>query len=600
MKLLPLVIFIVFLFMTILLLFAFLSGVVTIFAPCIWPILPIVLSVGTTGGERKPLGIVSGLAVSFMLATLALTFLVQVIPFDPEILRLLAVGIIAVLGVTLIVPALGAQLEGVVSRLASFGGRYTQNAGSGYWAGFLTGFALGLVWSPCAGPILATIATLAATQAVSFQVVLIALAFVLGVSLPLFCLTVLGKKVLTKTRVLAPYTKRIQQAFGLIMILAAVAIYTGYDKTLQTRLLDMFPGYSDFLIGLEKNDAVKEKLDALKKGDSTSVLIDTKKSKPNTNSGLSRYGQAPEFAGIEQWLNTDSALSLEGLRGKVVLIDFWTYSCINCIRTLPYVTGWYEKYKDQGFVVIGVHTPEFAFEKKTANVLEAMQRYNIHYPVAQDNNYETWQAYNNRYWPAHYLIDAQGEIREYHFGEGNYQATERAIQQLLEEAGSKVGTDTLTGIVADVAGKMQTPETYLGSARMDRFVSPERVTGETQVFTAPQALKTHSFAYTGSWKVESERALAVSDAALNVRFIGKKVFLVLSPPEQTASGSIKVFLDQSPITQELSGQDVVNGTLTVNAERLYELFDGQGVTGEHTLRLEFETPGIAVYAFTFS
>lgn len=419
--------------MTILLIFAFLSGVVTIFAPCIWPILPIVLSAGAIGGERKPLGIVSGLAVSFMLATLALAFIVQVISFDPEVLRLFAVGVISLLGLTLMVPALGARLEGVVSRLASFGGRYTQNSGSGYWSGFLTGFALGLVWSPCAGPILATIATLAATQAVSFQVVLITLAFVLGVSLPLFVLAVVGKRVLTKTRVLAPYTKRIQQAFGLIMILAALAIYTGFDKKLQTDLLDTFPAYERFLNGLEKNATVKEKLDELKNVESINVPLDEAKSNGDMKSSLSRYGQAPEFVGIEKWLNSESALTMEGLRGKVVLIDFWTYSCINCIRTLPYVTGWYEEYKDQGLVVVGVHTPEFAYEKKTANVVDAIGQYHISYPVAQDNNYATWQAYNNRYWPAVYLIDKQGVIRLTHFGEGKYQEIEQAIQELLEE-----------------------------------------------------------------------------------------------------------------------------------------------------------------------
>lgn len=586
--------------MVILMLFAFLSGVVTIFAPCIWPILPIVLSAGTTGGERKPLGIVSGLAASFLLATLALAFVVQVIPFDPEVLRLFAVLVITLLGLMLIVPALGARLEGVVSRLASFGGRFTANSGSGYWGGFLTGFALGLVWSPCAGPILATIATLAATQAVSFQVVLVTLAFVLGVSLPLFVLAVLGKKVLAQTRVFAPYTKRIQQAFGVIMILAAAAIYTGYDKTLQTKLLDSFPSYEGFLLGLEKNDAVQQKLDELKNVDPGSSFLKKEEPQSSTKSKLPRYGQAPDFAGIERWLNTDSALTMEGLRGKVVLIDFWTYSCINCIRTLPYVTGWYEKYKDQGFVVVGVHTPEFAFEKKTANVAEALVRYGINYPVAQDNDYGTWRAYNNRYWPAHYLIDTEGTVREYHFGEGNYRETEQAIQSLLAEAGQQVEMDVLSGIVADTSGKKQTPETYLGSARIARFASPERITGAAQAFTAPDSLKNGSFAYAGNWKVESERALALDAATLTLRFEGKKVFLVMAPPEGAASGSVKVFLDEHPIIQELSGADVRDGKVLVDGERLYELFDGRGTTGEHLLRLEFETGGTAVYAFTFS
>lgn len=419
--------------MTILILFAFLSGVVTIFAPCIWPILPIVLSAGATGGERKPIGIVTGLAVSFMLATLALTYIVRVIPFDPESLRLFAVSVIALLGLTLIIPALGVYLEGFVSRLASVGGRFTNNSGTGFWGGFFTGFALGLVWSPCAGPILATIATLAATQAVSFQVVLITLAFALGVSLPLFVLALLGNKVLTKTRVLAPYTQRIQQAFGLIMILAALAIYTGYDKTLQTRILDTFPSYESFLNGLEKNDAVKQELDELKGNDLENLPGEIEKTEASVKSDLPSFGQAKEFAGIAQWLNTDMPLTMQDLRGRVVLIDFWTYGCINCIRTRPYVTSWYEKYKDRGFVVIGIHTPEFEFEKKTANVTEALKRLKINYPVAQDNDYTMWQAYQNQYWPAVYLIDAQGRIRYTHFGEGKYSETDLAIQALLNE-----------------------------------------------------------------------------------------------------------------------------------------------------------------------
>lgn len=249
--------------MTILIFFAFLAGLVTILAPCIWPILPIVLSAGASGGERKPLGIVVGLAVSFMLIILALASLVKVIPFDPESLRTLAVIIIGFLGLTMLIPALGARLEASVSRLSGLGGRFTQRSGTGFGSGFVVGFALGIVWSPCAGPILATIATLAATQAVSFNVVLITFAFVVGVALPLFILAVLGQKVLAKTRFFSQYTHRIQQAFGIIMILAALAIYTGYDRTLQTKILDSFPGYSDFLYRFEKNDTVKEKLDEL-------------------------------------------------------------------------------------------------------------------------------------------------------------------------------------------------------------------------------------------------------------------------------------------------------------------------------------------------
>ncbi len=585
--------------MLLLIFFAFLSGVVTIFAPCIWPILPIVLSAGATGGERKPLGIVAGLAVSFMLATLALAFVIQIIPFDPEVLRLLAVLVIALLGLTLIIPALGARLEGAVSRLASLGGRFTSNSGTGFWSGFITGFALGLVWSPCAGPILATIATLAATQAVSFQVVLITLAFVAGVALPLFVLAVLGQKILTKTRFFSRYTKRIQQVFGVIMILAALAIYTGYDRTLQTKLLDTFPVYENFINRFEKNDTVKQKLDELKNTKREGGFLETQPTAQAAKSGLPSYGPAPEFVGIAKWLNTDTPLTLEGLRGKVVLVDFWTYSCINCIRTLPYLVSWYEKYKDQGLVIVGVHTPEFEFEKKTSNVLEAIERHKIKYPVAQDNDYGTWQAYNNRYWPAHYLIDAEGNIRQYHFGEGAYAETEKAIQELLKEAGQRV-TAGISTIEVETSSSQKTPETYLGSDRMERFVSPEKITGAAQMFTAPVSLQKDTLALSGTWTVMPERALASNNADLTLHFEGKKVFLVMAPSTVGLSGTVKIFLDGRLVESVFSGKDVKNGRVTVDQDRLYELLDLKEAAGQHMLRLEFETPGTVAYAFTFS
>ena len=585
--------------MALLLVFAFLAGLVTIFVPCIWPILPIVLSAGASGGEKKPLGIVTGLSVSFMIITLLLASVVKVIPFDPDVLRFFAVGIIGFLGLTLIVPALGARLETMVSRLGGLGGRFTNRSGTGFGSGFITGFALGLVWSPCAGPILATIATLAATQAVSFNVVLITLAFVVGVALPLFVLALLGQKVLAKTRFFSQYTKRIQQVFGGVMILAALAIYTGYDRTLQTKILDSFPSYGSFLNQFEKNDAVKKRLDELKNTKQESGFLDRQSTVQATKSNLSNYGLAPEFTGIARWLNTDTPLTLENLRGKVVLVDFWTYSCINCIRTLPYLVNWHEKYKDQGLVIVGMHTPEFEFEKKTSNVLDAMKRHKIEYPVAQDNNYATWQAYNNRYWPAHYLIDAEGNIRQYHFGEGAYAETEMAIQELLKEAGQKV-TAGISNVEAEKLGGQKTPETYLGSDRMERFVSPEKVTGEAQVFTTPESLRKHEFAYSGTWTVMPERALASKDAALTLHFEGEKVFLVMAPPDSGLAGTVRVFLDGKPVENDAFGKDVVNGTVTVDEDRLYELLDLKGLSGEHTLRLEFETPGIAAYAFTFS
>ncbi len=427
---------------------------------------------------------------------------------------------------------------------------------------------------------------------------MVAFAFVLGVALPLYVLAFLGQRILVKTRLFSRYTRLIQAGFGMIMILAALAIYTGFDKTLQTRLLDTFPGYERFLNGFEQNSAVQEELDALKGIGGSAALP----SRPGKTSGkesrLQNYGPAPEIVGIEDWLNVETGLRLADLRGKVVLIDFWTYSCINCIRTLPHVTGWYEKYRDQGFVVIGVHTPEFAFEKKTANVAEAIERHGIRYPVAQDNDYATWQAYSNRYWPAHYLVDATGNIREYHFGEGNYVETEAAIRALLEEAGQSVDAELSAASEASRSLGPRTPETYLGSDRADRLASPESVTGVEQTFSDGTLLPDH-FSLAGRWRIDSERAVAMGDARLTLRFRGEKVHLVLSPPA-SGGGLVKVRLDGNSIADSLAGRDVSAGALRVSESRLYDLVDLRGEPGEHVLQLEFETPETAAYAFTFS
>lgn len=582
--------------MILLILFAFLSGVVTIFAPCIWPLLPIILSVGVSGGERRPIGIVAGLVTSFTFFTLALSSLLRVVPIDPDTLRLFAVIVISLLGVTMVVPGIGIMLEAFVSRFSYLGGEILGKQ-SGFKGGLITGFALGIIWSPCAGPILATVATLAATQALSISTVLVTVAFVSGVGVPLFILTVLGQQVLRRTRIFAPYTTRIQQAFGVLTIFSALAIYTGYDQKLQVRFAEFCSANGiTFLDRFQTNGIVTQALDSLRKETQESPF-----KVPDVPSKqmpvLENYGMAPEFTGIMNWLNIDRPLTLGELRGKVVLIDFWTYSCINCVRTLPYLTQWYERYQDKGLVIIGVHTPEFEFEKKTANVADALVRYGITYPVAQDNSYGTWQAYHNRYWPAHYLIDVSGNFRQYHFGEGGYEETERAIQLLLGEAGQEIEGDVTDNHSGDrLVPEPQTPETYLGSKRMERFSSSEQVIGTKQHFTLPKALLSDTFGFGGEWLVEQERAIAGEKARLQLRFQGKKVFLVMAPPA-TGLGTVQIVMDGKPLEKAISGIDVREGVVTVHEDRLYELI--QGTSGEHTLEL-LVSPGVAVYAFTFS
>lgn len=539
--------------MLILLIFAFISGLVTIAAPCVWPLLPIVLSSTAFGGRKKPLGITLGVMISFAFFTLALSYIIKIIPFDPDSLRLFAVFVLTILGLTLLIPQLSLILEGAVSRLSSKLGIQRNNS-SGFGAGFITGFFLGIIWSPCAGPILATVATLAATQTVNFKIILVTISYVLGIGLPLFIFATLGNLIFTKIKGISKYSGIIQQLFGIIIIATAIAIFFNYDKVLQSKLLNLFPMYSNYLTQLEEQPAVKKQLDTLA-GRASSA----------------NYGLAPDFVGITKWLNTDKPYTLAELKGKIVLVDFWTYTCINCIRTLPYVTSWYEKYKDQGFVVIGVHTPEFEFEKKTENVEAAIKQYNIHYPVAQDNSYATWNAYANHYWPAEYLIDAKGQVRRVHFGEGEYDQTEIAIQDLLIEAGKNPNVP-LIDLVDQTPKSAITPETYLGLNRRQRYSSSTD-------------LGLNNWTLGGSWDSQDEYITSKTNSTLDFKFNAGKVFLVITPA--TTSDTIKVSVDEK-LTQ----------TITATEAKLYTLVELPQV-GTHLLHLDFQTPGTKAYAFTF-
>lgn len=575
--------------MILLLFFAFLAGVVTILAPCMWPMLPIVLSSTVKGTDHKrPLGITIGVMASFAVFTLSVSYLVRAFHFDPNILRIFAVVVIIFLGLTLIIPALSQIVEGLVSRLTSKLG-LQQQKGSDFKSGLFTGLTLGVIWSPCGGPILAAIATLAATGMVNVQVILVTIAYVSGVGLPLFLFTYGGQRIVTRTRFVSLYTRKIQQLFGVIMILTAIAIYFNYDKVLQLKLLNAFPAIG--LNGFEKSTIVRQQLDVLKgKKSNTQNVFD--------NLGLfNANNPAPEFTGITKWLNVDKSLTMADLKGKVVLIDFWTYTCINCIRTLPHVTSWYEKYKDKGFIVIGVHTPEFEFEKNTDNVLNAIKQYNIHYPVPQDNNYATWNAYNNQYWPAEYLIDAKGIIRRTHFGEGEYDQSEKAIQALLKEAGQKV-TSGLENMPDQTPHTQISPETYVGSKRMQYYYQSGSVGNGKQAFTLSNDLSENSFSLGGKWEITDENAITGQNAVLNYNFTASKVFLVLRP-DTSGDGTVKVYIDGKFADSMNAGADVHNGVITVDKDRLYSIVDLKEKIENHILKLEFESPGIQAFAFTF-
>ncbi len=581
--------------MGILLIFAFISGLVTILAPCIWPLLPIILSATGTGGKKKPLGITLGIITSFAFFTLTISYLVKLIPFNPDALRIFAVVIIGFLGLTFIIPALARQVEGLVSSFSRKLGVKPQNTKDGFWGGFLTGAALGVVWTPCAGPILATIATLAATRSVNLDIILVTVVYVIGVGIPLFLFSLLGQKIFSRTRQVSGKTGQIQQIFGVIMIITALLIATNYDKVLQAKLLDAFPSYSQFIIKLESDKKVQDALNKIKNGENEKKDMLNKAFSP-TGDSLPNLGPAPEFAGIYKWLNPQKPVSIKDLKGKVVLVDFWTYTCINCIRTLPHVTEWYNKYKDKGFVVVGVHTPEFEFEKNTQNVLNAIAQYKIHYPVAQDNEFDTWNAYDNHYWPAKYLIDRDGNIRYTHFGEGEYDTTEHNIQLLLEEAGQTI-KEPMANLKDETPTRALTPETYIGLARLARFGSDEQAKEGVQNYSLSTGLPEHYFSIGGKWNLQQEYGESTESSMLELSFYADKVFLVITP--KTPQDVINVYIDGKKVDSTNAGSDVKNGSIVLSVPRLYNLVNLHGKTGSHTLRLEFKSGGTKVFAFTF-
>ncbi len=553
-----------------LLFFAFLSGLVTILAPCIWPILPIVLSASVAGGggRVRSVGITLGVMSSFTVFTLTVSALVRVFGIDPVVLRLVSVGVLVILAVMMIVPRLAVGFELLVGKLANVFGKAGNEKQAGFWPGFLTGVSLGGVWSPCAGPILAAIATLAATGGVGVQAIAVTIAYVAGVGVPLFAFSYGGQAFLARTKLINRFTGKIQQVFGVVMLVVAVGIYFHYDVLLQAKILERLPGLAVVTSGFEKSTTVQNELREL-----------TGKTALPVGKTL-----APEFVGIERWLNTQP-LTMAELRGKVVLIDFWTYTCINCIRTLPHVTSWYNTYKDKGFVVVGVHTPEFAFEKETANVQRAIQQFGILYPVAQDNNYATWNAYQNLYWPAKYLIDAKGVIRYTHFGEGEYDKTEDAIRALLIENGQTVDGLKSGSMSDDTPRVALSPETYLGSRRMLYLDGVGKADDGVQQFRLNPKVKVNHFSLDGQWNITPEAAISGQAAVLEYEFVASRVFLVMRPPT-AGIGTVHVWLDGEKL------QDIV-----VDTDRLYDLVKLEK-SGQHRLRLEFSS-GIGAFAFTF-
>ena len=411
--------------MPLLLLFALIAGVGTAITPCVLPVLPALLSAGAIGGRRRPLGIVIGLATTFTIAIVALAQLVQGVGLASGAARTLAIIVLIGFGLVLLIPGLAARVQAPLSRLARFG---PKTRGDGFWSGVGVGGALGFVCAPCAGPILAAVTSVSASSGPTAQIVAVAIAYALGLSAMLLLYAVGGRAVLDRIRRRAR-GYLVEPALGAILVLTGVAMATNLDVRFEEALAKdrSLPAFLvDPTRALENSHAVQSRLASLRPPSKFA-------SAGGPASNLPRLGPAPEFTDNQKWFNTPGGrpLTLHGLRGHVVLVDFWTYTCINCIRTLPFLKGLYATYHPYGFDIVGVETPEFTFEQNAGNVAQAISSDGLRYPVVQDNRYGTWNAWGNQYWPAEYLVDANGEVRHTQFGEGDYAKSEAAVRALL-------------------------------------------------------------------------------------------------------------------------------------------------------------------------
>ncbi|MFL5946417.1 MAG: cytochrome c biogenesis protein DipZ [Gaiellaceae bacterium] len=522
---------------------AFAAGVITVFTPCILPVLPIVLAAGT---QRRPYAIAAGLVTTFTAFLLAGAWLWGLLGIGEKHQIQIGAVLLGVLALTLLLPRIGERIERPFAFL-------TRRRLGGAGGGFLLGASLGLVFVPCGGPILAALTSNVARDRVGGWLVVIAIAYALGAALPMLALVAGSRRVASGFRRHAPTVRIVG---GVLMAAAAVVIYNGWAESLQTKV----PGYASWLQdAIEGNATAKDKLTSLS----------------GAQPAASKYQEAPDIQGISAWVNS-KPLTTRELRGKVVLVDFWTYSCINCLRTLPYLKSWDERYRARGLVIVGVHSPEFAFEHSEGNVREAVERLGIRYPVALDNDFATWNAFHNQYWPADFLLDRAGRVREYHVGEGGYAETEQKIRSLL---GSAL-PPALDQADAAPTG-LRTPETYLGYARIGNYVGSPVRPDEPARYRFRPSLPPDTFQYAGMWTVESERILAGLGARLRLHFLARSVHLVL-----TGRGDVRM---------KLNGRTLP--TVHVTADKLYTLVSQQR-SHDGVLELSF-TPGLSAYAFTF-
>ena len=592
--------------MIVLILVALVAGAATAITPCVLPVLPAVLSASAAGGRRRPLGIVLGLAITFTIAIVALDSLLNGVGLKGSAARTVAIVVLIVFGVVMLIPEVAERVEAPLSRLARFG---PKTRGDGFWSGLGVGAALGFVCAPCAGPILAAVIAVGSSGGTTAKSVAIGVAYSVGLSLVMLVWAFAGRTVIERAR------RRlrghvVERVLGAVLLATGVAMIFNLDTNFENDLArsSSLAAWVDPTSGIENSHSVQNKLASLRPASQFAKRQASAKATPTADRvgvaipgvktpKLADLGPAPAFTDNQDWFNTpgDRPLTLHSMRGHVVLVDFWTYTCINCLRTLPFLKGLYATYHRYGLDIVGVETPEFTFEQDASNVRQAVHTDDIRYPVVQDNRYGTWNAYQNEYWPAEYLIDAHGEVRHTQFGEGDYRADEAAVRQLLYESGARHLPPPMTAHATLPSKGLATPETYLDPKRA-QLAQP--LASGTHFYPGVANPVLNEFGLHGYWTASSQSITpAASGASIIGRFQAQHVYLVM-----TSTGNrprkVRLLIDGKPITKAEYGGDVrPGGVVTVTGQRLYSLVS---LPTDEMDTLTVQVPrGVSAYDFTF-
>ncbi len=557
---------------------SFLAGIITVFAPCVLPLLPVIIGGSISGkveDKKRPLIIAASLAVSLLLFTVLLKATTLFINVPPTTFTIISGVILVVLGVFMFFPELYDKIIIKFNLQARSQRLLGQGSGRGRTINaIVTGAALGPVFSSCS-PVYAFI--LATILPVDFGLAMLYItAYVVGLSLMLLLIGYLGQRFLKRIKFLANPKGWFIRAVAVLFIAMGLLFVTGYDKRFQTFVSTYTPFDFDGL---------------------SAQLIPSSTNKTQDGILNVKPYKAPEFRGLENWINSEPK-QLSDYKGKVVLIDFWTYSCINCIRTQPYLKDWYSTYNDSGLEIIGVHAPEFAFERVPANVEKAAKSAGLDYPIALDNDFATWNAYENRFWPGAYLIDKEGNVRRYHGGEGEYKEMEMAIRTLLREDGGTVPDKTTKALEGEVpVSDKQTPETYLGTKRASNYRGQPGLTQGMKDFTAADLTRVNDWTLDGSWTVDAEGITANRNAKLTIRFAAKDLYLVTA--NDVKDKQLEVMLNGKPISESKdAGSDVKDSRISLNTAKLYKVVEREKFNEDSTLTISV-SEGVKLNVFTF-